>query len=68
MKNFLICLAVSFVISSSVLSYFFFQEGSLLSLDKLLSPLAIVLFIGIVLGIASALLQIYSMLFKSLKS
>lgn len=68
MKNFLICLVISLIICLAALSYFLFQDGSLLSLEKLFSPLAITLFIGIVLGIASALLQTYSMLFKPRKS
>lgn len=67
MKKFLICLIISVVVCLAVLSYFFFKDGSLLTVDKLFSPLAITIFVAIVFGIASAFLQVYSMLSKLYK-
>ena len=85
MKKWIICLAISLVISFLGLAYFVnftAQDGCLdsggrwlgaldgcdggngHSIQYLMSPLAITIFLGIVLGISSALVQLYSILFK----
>jgi len=42
--------------------------GNNYSIQNLTSPLAIVIFLGIILGISSALVQIHTLLFKSFKA
>ena len=86
MKKWIICLAISVLVSSLGLVWFISssaQDGCLdtggrwlgliqgcdggnsYSMEYLASPLAIVIFLGIVLGISSALVQAHSMLARS---
>ncbi len=66
MKKWIVCLIISLVISFLGLAYFVnfvIQDGnSNYSLQSLMSPLPIVIFFAIVLGISSALVQLHSIL------